>query len=69
MHNATANFDTPDEMLMTTSRAARLLGVSEQMVRVLANQAQLPCSRISGMRIFSRRDVLHLLEQRSADLG
>ena len=52
---------------MTVSHAARLLGVSEQLVRVLANSGRLPCQRISGMRIFTKRDVLELLDQRMSE--
>jgi DNA-binding transcriptional MerR regulator len=55
------------EQLMT-SQVGRLLGLSAQMVRRLADEGRLPCTRIAGLRIFTRRDALHLLEQRSADV-
>jgi DNA-binding transcriptional MerR regulator len=44
--------------LMTASDAGRILGVSVDMVRVLARGGTLPFkSTISGVRLFRRADV------------
>lgn len=52
---------------MTVSPAARLLGVSEAMVRVLADSGELPCRRVDRLRLFTRQDVLQLLARRSGE--
>jgi DNA-binding transcriptional MerR regulator len=52
--------------LMTASDAGRILGVSVDMVRVLAKRGQLPfTSTISGVRLFRRADVVGLAEERA----
>lgn len=44
--------------LMTASDAGRILGISVDMVRVLARGGSLPFkSTISGVRLFRRADV------------
>ncbi|MBW8885978.1 MAG: helix-turn-helix domain-containing protein [Planctomycetia bacterium] len=51
--------------LMTASDAARILGVSVDMVRLLAKSGELSCkSTIGGMRLFRRADVVELGRQR-----
>jgi excisionase family DNA binding protein len=56
-----------DEMTMTTSSVARLLGCSEGLVRLLANTGELPRRRIERLRLFNRADVLQLLARRSGE--
>lgn len=49
--------DGPDD-LMTATDAGRILGVSVDMVRVLARNGGLPfMSTIGGVRLFRRADV------------
>ena len=44
--------------LMTASDAGRILGVSVDMVRVLAKNGELPFqSTVGGVRLFRRADV------------
>jgi DNA-binding transcriptional MerR regulator len=51
--------------LMTASDAGRILGVSVDMVRVLARGGSLPfMSTISGVRLFRRADVVALARRR-----
>lgn len=51
--------------LMTASDAGRILGVSVDMVRVLARGGSLPFkSTISGVRLFRRADVEALAQRR-----
>lgn len=51
--------------LMTASDAGRILGVSVDMVRLLAKRGELPFrSTISGVRLFRRADVVGLAEAR-----
>jgi len=50
---------------LTTSRAARLLELSEGMVRHLANRGQLPCIRVGSLRLFALRDVLRIRAARA----
>jgi len=51
--------------LMTASDAGRILGVSVDMVRVLAKNGELPfMSTISGVRLFRRADVAGLARRR-----
>lgn len=50
---------------MLTGEAARELGVSEQTVRNWADDGRLPSMTTSnGTRVFQRKDVLRLKEQR-----
>lgn len=51
--------------LMTASDAGRILGVSVDMVRLLAKNGELPfMSTISGVRLFRRADVDTLARRR-----
>jgi len=51
--------------LMTASDAGRILGVSVDMVRLLAKNGDLPFkSTISGVRLFRRADVDALARRR-----
>lgn len=51
--------------LMTASDAGRILGVSVDMVRLLARNGDLPfMSTISGVRLFRRADVDALARRR-----
>jgi DNA-binding transcriptional MerR regulator len=51
--------------LMTASDAGRILGVSVDMVRLLARGGELPfMSTISGVRLFRRADVEALARRR-----
>jgi excisionase family DNA binding protein len=51
--------------VMTASDAARILGVSVDMVRLLAKSGELSCtSTIGGMRLFRRADVTALARRR-----
>lgn len=53
------------EDLMTASDAGRILGVSVDMVRLLAKNGELPFqSTISGVRLFRRGDVEALMRRR-----
>lgn len=55
----------PDD-LMTTGEAARLLGLSPDMVRVLERENRLPAQRTTnGVRLFRRRDVERLADERA----
>jgi excisionase family DNA binding protein len=56
--------DGPDD-LMTAADAGRILGISVDMVRLLARDGRLPfLSTISGMRLFRRKDVKALARRR-----
>ena len=56
---------TSADDLMTASDAGRILGVSVDMVRVLARNGDLPFqSTVSGMRLFRRADVDALSRRR-----
>lgn len=60
-----AKIQGADDDLMTASDAGRILGVSVDMVRLLAKRGELPFrSTISGVRLFRRADVVGLAEQR-----
>jgi DNA-binding transcriptional MerR regulator len=51
--------------VMTASDAGRILGVSVDMVRLLAKNGELPFkSTISGVRLFLRADVDALARRR-----
>lgn len=59
--------DGPED-LMTAADAGRILGISVDMVRLLARDGRLPfLSTISGMRLFRRKDVNALLRRRERD--
>jgi excisionase family DNA binding protein len=56
----------PDE-LMTVSDAGRILGLSPDMVRRLADEGRLRLMRtVGGVRLFRRADVERLAEERRA---
>lgn len=58
----------PDELL-TPSDAARVLGLSADSVRALADAGKLPMLRtVSGRRLFRRGDVDQLAADRAGDL-
>lgn len=47
-----------DEVLMTVSDAARLLGIAANTLRTHANAGRIPCIRSTGGdRMFTRADV------------
>jgi excisionase family DNA binding protein len=57
--------DGPDD-LMTATDAGRILGVSVDMVRVLARNGGLPFqATVGGVRLFKRSDVDALARQRA----
>jgi hypothetical protein len=61
--------DAPDD-LMTAIDAGRILGISVDMVRVLARNGRLPfMSTVSGVRLFRRADVEHLARKRADGKG
>ena len=51
---------------IAVSAAARILELSENSVRQLADRGALPCERVSHFRTFSRADVLKLAAERAA---
>ncbi len=52
---------------MLTGEAARILGCSPETVRRLERLGQLTAQRTeSGVRLFDRRDVEHLAQERRA---
>jgi excisionase family DNA binding protein len=53
-----------NELFITTTPAARLLNISENGVRRLAERGELPFTRIAGLRFYRREDVLRLAERR-----
>jgi hypothetical protein len=57
---------SPVSELIRVSHAARLLGISEGMVRVLADTNRLPCLRVEAQRWFNTADVLKLRDARIA---
>ena len=55
----------PDD-LMTTGEAARALGLSADMVRLLERGGRLPAQRTTnGLRLFRREDVEKLAAERA----
>jgi DNA-binding transcriptional MerR regulator len=57
--------DDPDQLL-TASDAARILGLSRDMVRILGQKGILPSLRAAnGYHLFRRRDVEDLARQRA----
>jgi excisionase family DNA binding protein len=51
----------------TTSEAARVLGVSSDMVRIYERTGRLPAIRTAGgYRLFAQRDVERVAQQRAA---
>jgi excisionase family DNA binding protein len=56
--------------LMTTGEAARVLGVSADMVRWLEREGRLPAQRTTnGVRLFRRGDVEKLAAERARAAG
>ena len=45
---------------ITTSMAARMLELSENSIRNLADRGQLPCERIGRLRIFDLADIVRV---------
>ena len=59
--------DGPND-LMTAMDAGRILGVSVDMVRLLARDGRLPfMSTIGGIRLFRRKDVNALARRRARE--
>lgn len=56
-----------DDDLLTTADAAKILGLSPDMVRLLARDGRLPATAASvrGLRLFLRRDVEALAAERA----
>jgi excisionase family DNA binding protein len=61
-----AKHTRPDD-LMTSSDAARILGLSSDMVRLLARRGALPIAArtIGGVRLFRREDVERVARDRA----
>jgi excisionase family DNA binding protein len=58
--------EDPDD-LMTAVDAGRILGVSVDMVRLLARDGRLPfMSTVRGVRLFRRADVELLAQERAS---
>jgi excisionase family DNA binding protein len=54
------------EQLLTPAEASRLLGVTPDAVRQLANKGRLPVQRtLTGRRLFRRADVEKLVFERT----
>lgn len=53
--------------LMRTCDAARILGLTPEWVRDLADRGKLPVIRVAGMRLFRPEDVERLRRQREAE--
>jgi excisionase family DNA binding protein len=61
--------EAPDD-LMTSVDAGRILGISVDMVRLLARNGRLPfMSTVRGVRLFRRADVEQLAKQRADSKG
>ncbi len=59
--------DGPED-LMTAVDAGRILGISVDMVRLLARDGRLPfMSTVGGIRLFRRKDVDALARRRARD--
>lgn len=57
-----------NETLMTTAEVARILEVGEVQVRRLHKEGKIPALRThSGIRLFTKSDVLKLREERLAN--
>lgn len=57
---------TEGRSLIRTGAAARLLGVSAEYLRTLANKGVLPAVVLDGVRHFRKDDVLRLRRAREA---
>jgi excisionase family DNA binding protein len=67
MSNSLSEVLPPEEMLLTPSEAARILGVTPEAVRSLNNKGKLPALKtMNGRRLFLLSQVNRLAEQRSA---
>jgi excisionase family DNA binding protein len=51
---------------LTTSEVARQVGISEQLVRVLARRGDLPATHTKLGRLFARADIERLAQERAA---
>jgi excisionase family DNA binding protein len=56
--------NAPASEFITTSHAARLLELSENRVRQLSDNGELPCQRAGALRLFEVADVLKLRDRR-----
>ena len=52
---------------LTTSMAARMLELSENSVRNLADRGQLPCERIGRLRVFDLADIVRVRMARAGN--
>jgi DNA-binding transcriptional MerR regulator len=60
--------DEERDQLLTASDAARILGLSRDMVRILSNKGLLPSLRAAnGYHLFKRGDVEDLARKRAED--
>jgi predicted site-specific integrase-resolvase len=58
--------DEEQDQLLTASDAARILGLSRDMVRILSNKGILPSQRAAnGYHLFRRGDVEELARKRA----
>ena len=62
----TATLNDSQQQQLTTSQAARKLGLSESMTRLLADRGVLPCARIGVIRVFNVNDVERVRAARQA---
>lgn len=53
--------------LLRPHEVGRLLGVTPERVRQLANRGELPVVRVGGLRFFRPEDVERLRRQREAE--
>jgi predicted site-specific integrase-resolvase len=60
--------DEQHDQLLTASDAARILGLSRDMVRILSNKGVLPSQRAAnGYHLFRRGDVEELARKRAEE--
>ena len=50
--------------MMLVHEAARILGVTPETIRAMENTGRLHAVRISGVRVFARRDVERIVVER-----
>lgn len=63
VHEHARHIDVDD--LISVSEAARLLGCSESLVRILADRGEIPTIRINRHRLFLRANVDQVRAQRA----
>lgn len=69
VENITINHDCSpagDDDFLTAHRAARLLGINEKKVYVLAREGRIPGTKVTGKWLFPRRELAQLLHRESA---